>query len=214
LQTALSKKNFTNSKLLKTAKYLNTLVNDGVFQQSFLTDDTGSAQNLFAQGKSAFLYSGEWDMSMASNSSFSSDFKNNLRVTAFPAIPGGAGKATTLMAWNGGGYAISAKSPRVAAAKKLLNYMMLPTNWTKTGWQNGDVVPAQKFSTYLTGKENIVQKSLVSILNNASLLSGTDFNDCGSSQFKTYAESASQSLCSGQLTAQQFLDTLTTSIKK
>lgn len=212
VKTAVSSKNFNSPELLKAATYLQKLAKDGVFQKSYLTDDTGAAMNLFGQGKTAMYYSGEWDMGMANSPSFSDEFKNNLAVEAFPVVSGGTGKNTDIMAWNGGGYALNAKSKNLDAAKKFLNYMMKPENWTKTGWQSGGVVPAQKFSSFMTGKENSVQKSLVDILNNATSLSGNGVNDLGSSSFKTDSETAAQELCAGQITPQQFLSALSTAI--
>lgn len=212
IKTAVTNKNFNTPELLKAATYLQTLAKDGIFQKSYLTDDTGAAMNVFGQGKAAMYYSGEWDMGMATSASFSDDLKNNLAVQAFPVTPEGAGKSTDIMAWNGGGYAVSAKSKNQDAAKKFLNYMMKPENWTKIGWQQGGVVPAQQFSSFMTGKENSVQKSLVDILNGASSLSGTGISDLGSSSFKTDSETAAQELCAGQLTPQQFLSALNTAI--
>lgn len=214
IRTAISSKKFDSPELLKAATYEQSLAKAGIFQKSYLSDDTGAAMNLFGQGKAAMYYSGEWDMAMASSKSFSGDFKDNLAVEAFPVTPGGSGKATDIMAWNGGGYALSAKSANLEAARKLLNYMMQPSNWPKQGWQSGEVVPAQQFSGFMTGKENSVQKSLVGILNNATSLTGTGFDDSSTSAFKTDSETAAQELCAGQLTPQQFLSALDTSINQ
>lgn len=214
IRTALANKKFDSPELLQAATYLQSLAKGGVFQKSYLSDDTGAAMNLFGQGKAAMYYSGEWDMSMATSKSFSSDFTSNLAVEAFPTTPAGSGKNTDIMAWNGGGYALSAKSQNLEEARKLLNYMMQPSNWPKMGWQSGEVVPAQQFSSFMTGKENSVQKSLVGILNNATSLSGTGFDDSSTSGFKTDSETAAQELCAGQLTPKQFLSALDTSVNQ
>ena len=48
-----------------------------------------------------------------------------------PVIEGGKGKATDIAAWNGGGYAVSAKSEAKDEAIKFLNYMYQPDKLSK-----------------------------------------------------------------------------------
>jgi len=160
------------------------------------------------------MYSGEWDMSMATDAANSAAFKSALKVEPFPTTPGGTGKVTDIMAWNGGGYAVSAKSPNKDAAIKFLDYLMQPDQWTKIGWEQGTVVPAQQFSSFMTGKENSVETSLVNELNSATSMSGTTVNDSGSASFKTDFETASQELFTGMMTPAQFITAATAAINK
>lgn len=213
VRDAFKKSDFSDPKLLKASADFQTFAKSGVFQASMATDKTGDAQNLFAQGKAAMYYSGEWDMAMATNTSFSQDFRNSLKVEAFPTISGGSGKVTDIMGWNGGGYAVSSKSANKDAAIALVNYMLKPENWTKQGWAQGLIVPAQKFTDYMTGSENPVQKSLVNILSTATSTSGTPVNDSGSAQFKTDFETAVQELATGMLTPDKFISTVSASVK-
>jgi raffinose/stachyose/melibiose transport system substrate-binding protein len=214
IRAAFTNKSFSDPALLKAATDLQALAKAGIFQKSMTTDDTGTAKNEFIQGKSAMMYSGEWDMSMASDTTESADFRSNLKVEPFPTTPGGTGKITDILAWNGGGYALSAKSTNLAAATAFLNYLMTPDQWSKLGWQQGLVVPAQQFSNFLTGKENTVQTSLVTILNGATSTSGTTVNDSGSASFKTDFETASQELCTGIMTPAQFVAAASASVNK
>lgn len=213
LRDAFTKKDFSDPKLLQASTDFQKLATSGIFQASIATDKTADAQNLFAQGKAAMYYSGEWDMSMAANSSFSEDFRKNLKVMSFPTVVGGSGKITDIMGWNGGGYAVSAKSPNKDAAIALVNYIMKPDNWTKLGWEQGSIVPSQKFTSYMTGKETDVQKSLVNILSTATSTSGTPVNDSGSAQFKTDFETAVQQLATGMIKPDKFIQTLNDSVK-
>lgn len=213
IRDAFVKKDFSDPTLLQASTDFQKMATSGIFQASISTDKTADAQNLFAQGKAAMYYSGEWDMAMATNTAFSDEFRKDLKVMAFPPVSGGSGKITDIMGWNGGGYAISAKSPNKEAAVKLLNYMMKPENWTKSGWAQGSIVPAQKFTDYMTGKETDVQKSLVSILSSATSTSGTPVNDSGSAQFKTDFETAVQELATGMIKPDKFIQALTDSVK-
>lgn len=214
IRDAFTKKDFGDRALLKASADFQSLAKSGIFQESLATDATGDAQNLFAQGKAAMYYTGEWDMAMVTNEAFEKEFRDNLKVMPFPVVPGGTGKATDIMAWNGGGYAVSAHSPNKDAAVALLNYIMKPENWTKLGWEQGLIIPAQKFTDYMTGKETEVQKSLVDILSTATSTSGTTVNDSGSAQFKTDFETAVQELATGMIPPEQFISTITASVQQ
>ena len=213
IRDAFTKQDFSDPKLLQASADFQKMAASGIFQASITTDKTADAQNLFAQGKAAMYYSGEWDMAMATNEAFNEDFRKNLKVMAFPTVEGGSGKITDIMGWNGGGYAISSKTQHKEAAAALLNYIMKPENWTKLGWEQGLIVPGQKFTDYMTGKETEVQKSLVDILSTATSTSGTPVNDSGSAQFKTDFETAVQELATGMMKPDKFIQTLTDSVK-
>ncbi|MBX4267875.1 ABC transporter substrate-binding protein [Clostridium estertheticum] len=176
------------------------------FQNSFVTADYGAANNLFAQGKAAMYYMGSWEVGMDKNKEFSDDFKKNVDVMKFPVTSTGKGKDTDLVAWNGGGYAVSAKSKVKDESIKLLKYMMKPENWAKLGWRSGAVVPAQKYDQYLTGKESNLQKKLTQILSGATSISGVAWDDALTPDFKTNSETLSQEFFAGIKTPKQFLD--------
>ena len=91
---------------------------------------------------------------------------------------------------------------------------MKPENWTKQGWQQGLIIPAQKFTDYMTGKETGVQTSLVNILSTATSTSGTTVNDSGSAQFKTDFETAVQELATGMIAPDKFISTITSSVQQ
>ena len=57
---------------------------------------------------------------------------------------GGKGSATDIAAWNGGGYAISAKSKVKEEAIKFFNYMYQPDKLSKYGWENNVGMSAQE----------------------------------------------------------------------
>lgn len=198
---------FTENPILKkAAEDLKALMDVKGFQDSFVSADYGAANNLFAQEKAAMYYMGSWEVGMETNENFSDSFKKNVDVISFPEIKDGKGKFTDLVAWSGGGYAISSKSPIKDEAIKLLNYMMKPENWPKQGWQMGVVVPAQKYDSYLTGKETNLQKRLTNMLSQSTSLSGTGWMDSLTPNFKTAGENMSQELAAGILTPEKFLE--------
>jgi len=198
---------FTTDPLFaKAAEDVKALTDVKGFQDSFVTADYGAANNLFAQGKAAMYYMGSWEVGMDLNKDFSDDFKKNVDVIKFPAPSTGKGKDTDLVAWNGGGYAVSANSKVKDESIKLLKYMMKPENWAKLGWQSGAVVPAQKYDQFLTGKESNLQKKLTQILSSATSISGVAWDDGLTPDFKTNSENLSQEFFAGIKTSKQFLE--------
>ncbi len=120
----------------------------------------------------------------------------------------GKGTATDLAAWNGGGYAVSADSKVKDEAIKFLNYMYQPDQLSKLGWEFGVGLSAQDQTDYLTGEETDLQMQIMDLLNNATNISGTPINDCGSSNFKTTIETEIQSLANGTESTDDFLSAL------
>jgi raffinose/stachyose/melibiose transport system substrate-binding protein len=210
IYNALDKKTSfaTDEGLLKGAQLTKQLMDAKFFQPSFSAADYGAANNLFAQEKAAMYYMGEWETGMASNEKFPESFRKNLHAIPFPVLKDAKGKATDLISWNGGGFAVFANSKVKDEAIKLLNYIFIPDNWAKQSWQMGVNVPAQKFDTYFTGKETDVQKEVVKILNDSTSASGSPLIDASTSAFKEDAQNFALSLAVGTLTPEKYLEEL------
>lgn len=191
--------------LIEGAKLLKGLMDNKFFQDAFTASDYGAANNLFAQEKAAMYYMGSWEMGMVSNDKFPESFRENMAVMRFPVVEGGKGKATDVIAWNGGGYAVSPNSKEQEEAKKFLNYMFKPENWSKNAWQLGVCIPAQKYNSFLTGQETEVQKELTKMLGESTSISGTPWFDSATPSFKTDGENLSQELAAGVKTPEQFI---------
>lgn len=204
----------SDSDIRKAAELYKGLVDAGLFQDSFISADYGAAQNLFLQEQAAMFYMGAWEVGMASNLDNSESFRNNVDLIPFPVVEGGKGKITDVVAWNGGGYSVSAASPVKDEAIKLLNYMMDPQNWVKIGWQEGLVVPGQNYSDYLTGNENILQNGVTEILNSATSMSGTSWNDFKPGEWKSDVENYIQEFSAGITSIDEFLNNLDAAAKK
>lgn len=185
------------------------MANAGGFQAGFETTDYGTAKNLFTNGQAAMYYMGSWEMSMATSEDIPEDIRNNISVFSMPTVDGGAGTATDICAWNGGGYAVTANSKVKDEAVKLLNYMFQPDHWSKLCWENGVCMSAQNFSDYLTGNETDLQNTFVDIVNNSTSLSGVTFNDLGTSEYKTTSEDSSVELAIGSISVDDFYARLT-----
>ncbi len=192
--------------LVGAANSFKSLMDTKFFQDSFVAADYGAARNLFGQGKAAMYYMGSWEMGMVSDEALPEAVRNNIAVTRFPAVDGGKGSISDIAAWNGGGYSIAADSKAKEEAVKFLNYIFKPENWSKSVWEQGVCIPAQKYDAFLTGNETQVQKDLTQILSDATALSGVTVNDLGTPAFKTDSENLAQQLAAGIITPEKFLE--------
>lgn len=192
----------------QAAQLMIDMADAGAFQIGFETTDYGTAKNLFTNAQAAMYYMGSWEMSMATDENIPEDIRNNISVFTMPVVEGGAGSATDICAWNGGGYAVTENSDVKEEAIKLLNYMFQPENWSKLAWENGVCMSAQNFADYLTGEETALQNDWVAIVNDSTSLSGVTFNDLGSSEYKTVSEDSSVELAIGSITVEDFFGTL------
>ena len=175
-----------------------------LFRSGYDTQDYATAKNLFINGQAAMFYMGSWEASMALDTTIDEAIRTNIKAFTMPAVADGKG-ATSICAWNGGGYAVSASSEVKDEATKFLNYMFKPENLSKIGWENGVGMSAQDETAFMTGKETDLQKQFLDFLKNASNTSGTTVNDRGASAFKTSIESEIQSVCNGTVTTDKFL---------
>ena len=208
VSNAIATGDFSDENIVKATQILKESADAGLFQNGYDSQDYGTAMNLFTNGQAAMFYMGSWETSMALNEDIPEEIRTNIRVFTMPTIEGGKGIATDIAAWNGGGYAVSAKSEVKDEAVKFLNYMYQPDKLSRYGWEFGVGMSAQDQSAYMTGDETELQMQFVDAVNGASNVSGTPINDCGPSAFKTSIESEIQSVCNGSISVDDFLATI------
>ncbi len=208
INEAVAKGDFTDEVFSDATSLLVKSAKAGLFQKGYDSQDYGTAMNLFTNGQAAMFYMGTWEASMATNPDIPEDIRENIRVFVMPSVNGGVAKNTDLAAWNGGGYAISQGCQNKEEAVKFLNYMYQPDKLSKYGWENGVGLSAQDQTSYTTGKETELQKQIMSLLTDATSMSGTPINDCGPSAFKTVIESEIQNVSNGTTSIDDFLLTI------
>ncbi|MBD0380881.1 ABC transporter substrate-binding protein [Paenibacillus sedimenti] len=207
------KKSFVQDEsFLQSAKLLKQMLDAKMFQDSFMTADYGASQNIFTQEKAAMWYMGSWEAGMATNEKLPESFRKNLGVIKYPVVEGGKGKESDLIAWNGGGYALTTSSKNPEEARKFFDYLMSANQWAKNAWETGAAVPAQKYE--LTGKESEVQKQLTDILVKATSTAGSTFIDYGTPAFKDDVQNAFGKFFSGSTTPEQLVADLQTAAAK
>lgn len=188
-------------------KLFRELIDAGGFQRSFLTADEATAQNLFTSGQAAMYLWGSWSMSMAADPQISEEVRSNIRAAKVPCAPNAAGSSNDICLNYGAGYVVGANEDENVQkySKMLLDYMLAPENYAKFNWQNGILIPVEKFDQFFTGSENQLQKDLMSIITDATSASGSWICDSLTNAFKTDCENLMHQWATGIINDVDFL---------
>jgi len=201
---------FTDPVFVKAAAELQRLVKEGVFQEDLMVSDYGAARNLFGQGKAAMYLMGSWELGLATDQSFSEEFRANVDAFKFPLVAGGKGKTDDLFAWFGGNYVVSASSKNSALGVKYLEHYA--KRFPVLAWEKQATFPAQKVEA--RPNDTPVAKSLLKIAAEAKATSGTASLDLATPAFKDDIENACRELCSGLITPEEFVKKIDASAEK
>ncbi|GKU26285.1 ABC transporter substrate-binding protein [Clostridium folliculivorans] len=202
-----------NPVFKKAAEDLKLLIDACGIADTMTQLDYNTSMNLFTKKESAMIYTGSWEIGMVNNTELPEEFRNQMEVSKMPLVLESNSNDDALVAWNGGGYAISSKSQVKDEAIKFLEYLMKPENWAKKGFEKGLIVPAQKYENYSNKKETKIQKELVGILNNSKSLSGTSWHDSLTPNFKLNIEELCYQLAAGRISPDYFLKEIDKEVK-
>jgi len=196
---------------LKAIQDVSDLNATNPFEQGFLTvqaqTGAGSSAGLIATGQAAMELQGAWEPGTVGQ--FTPDGQNlsSLRFFPFPAVPGGQGDPSAVMAGSDG-YSCSAKAPEPACVN-FLNFI------AQTKYQEGY---ATAYSTLPTNK------NAMSVVTDPALLSALQtfqnakynalwFDSALGSDTGTAVNNAIVALLAGQQTPQQALQAMQTAVK-
>jgi raffinose/stachyose/melibiose transport system substrate-binding protein len=201
---------FTDPVFVKAAAELQKMATSGLFQEDLGVSDYGAARNLFGQGKAAMFLMGSWELGLATDSSFSDEFRNNVEAFKFPTIAGGKGKANDLFAWFGGNYVVNANSSQKALGMKYLEFYA--KRFPVVAWEKQACFPAQKVQA--RPNDTPVAKELLKIAADADATSGTASLDLSTPAFKNDIENACRELISKLITPEEFTRKIDASAEK
>jgi raffinose/stachyose/melibiose transport system substrate-binding protein len=193
------KAKYTDPDFVQAATYIQNLVKAGVFNANLTTSDYGDARNQFGQERAAMYMMGSWEMSLATDTNFSDNFRNNLDVIKFPVIRGGKGTADDVLAWFGGNYIIT-NSKNKALAQEYLK--LLGEKFGAYAWETKAFFPAQKVTA--GPGDNIVSRKLLQIAAEAKSTSGTPGLDRSNAVFKEDHQELMRQLCALVITPEEF----------
>jgi raffinose/stachyose/melibiose transport system substrate-binding protein len=205
------KAKFTDPAFVQAAKELQDLTTkSGLFQDDLMVSDYGASRNLFGQGKAAMYLMGAWELGLATDKGFSSDFTSNVDAFKFPLVKGGKGKIDDLFAWFGGNYVVSASSKNKELGVKYLQYYA--QRFPGLAWESQAAFPAQKVAP--RASDTPVAKTLLKIAADAKATSGSANLDLSTPEYKDDNQNFINELCSGLITPEEFCKKLDASADK
>jgi raffinose/stachyose/melibiose transport system substrate-binding protein len=128
---------FTDPDFVAALNFIKTMYDDGVIQRSAVGIDYGEGPGLFANKKSAYYIDGDWRVgafitdSSTGQALISPARQANIRITAFPDIPGAKINSSSSVIV-GVGYAMSAAIPAGSDKEKAA--------WELVKWMTGKEV--------------------------------------------------------------------------
>ncbi|HTT38707.1 MAG TPA: extracellular solute-binding protein [Burkholderiales bacterium] len=194
------KMKFTDPMFVKAATLIQQMVKAGLFQEDLGVSDYGASRNLFGQGKAAMYLMGSWELGLATDSSFSEEFRANVDAFKFPTVAGGKGRTDDLFAWYGGNYVVSSSSKNVELGKKYLEFYA--SRFPMLAWEKQAAFPAQKVTAQ--PKDTALAKTLLRIASEATATSGTAALDLSTPAFKEDLQNAVRELSSNLLSPEEF----------
>jgi raffinose/stachyose/melibiose transport system substrate-binding protein len=190
---------YTDPDFVQAAAYIQNLVKAGVFNANLTTSDYGDARNQFGQERAAVYMMGSWEMSLATDTNFSDNFRNSLDVIKFPVIKGGKGAADDVLAWFGGNYIITNSANKALAYEYI---KLLGEKFGEYAWEAQAFFPAQKVNA--RPNDTLVSKKLLRIAAEAKSTSGTPGLDRSTSVFKEDHQELIRQLCALVITPEEF----------
>jgi raffinose/stachyose/melibiose transport system substrate-binding protein len=200
---------YTDPDFVQAAGYFQDLVRAGVFQENLSTSDYGDARNQFGQERAAMYVMGAWEMSMATDTNFSQNFRDNLDVIKFPLVEGGKAHVDDLLAWYGGNFIISAGDNQELAYEYI---KFFAERYADYAWEVQACFPAQSFET--RDSDTAVSKKLVQIASEARTTGGTPGLDRSDSIFKEDHQELIRQLCALMITPEEFCQRLDASAER
>ncbi len=194
---------YTDPDFVQAAEYFQNLVRAGVFQENLSTSDYGDARNMFGQERAAMYIMGSWEMSMATDTNFSENFRSNLDVIKFPLIAGGKADVNDVLAWYGGNFIIS------TGANKDLAYdyiKFFAERFADYAWEIQACFPAQTVTPLAS--DTLVSMKLLQIAADARTTGGTPGLDRSDSVFKEDHQELIRQLCALMITPSDFCERL------
>lgn len=191
-----------NPVFTEAANSMKELVDLGMFQNSWQSDDDATAKNLFLQGKAAMRWTGTWENGMVSDKSASQSFKDNLTVIPFPTKDG-TQTSTALEGREGTTMMVSANSPNKDAAEKFLQAFFDPKEYPKACIEKNITIPMQKFSQYVPADAPELIKTVAGSIAGATSVSSHMFTFALTPAFEQASKDLNMSFLTGQINAEQ-----------
>lgn len=178
------------------------LVDMGMFQSSWTSDDAATAKNLFQQGKAAMYYTGTWENSLVTEESTPEELKENLRIIPFPSVEG-KDSSTCLMGREGTTMMVAENSEYKEEATEFLKCFFDPEYYPKACIENGLGIPMQTFDKYLKDTDPVLIQQVAESISTSTAFASHPFSFRLSPVFERESMDLNMQFLLGQIDAEQ-----------
>lgn len=189
-------------EFVEAANTYKELVDMGMFQKSWTSDDAPTAKNLFQQGMAAMYYTGTWENSLVTEENTPEELKENLRIIPFPSVEG-KDSSTCLNGREGVTMMVAENSEHKEAAKEFVKAFFDPEYYPKTCIEKGLGIPMQKFDNYIDENAPVLIQQVAESISNSTSYGSHQFSFRLSPVFEQESKDLNMQFLLGQIDAEQ-----------
>ncbi|MGC3952862.1 MAG: extracellular solute-binding protein [Propionicimonas sp.] len=190
----------SNPAFTEAANAMKELIDLGMFQSSWESDDDATAKNLFLQGKAAMRWTGTWENGMVSDAGALPEVRDNLTIIPFPS-PDGTDLRTSLEGREGTSMMVSAASPNKEAGIEFLKTFFDPAVYPKACIEQNITIPMQTFESYVPQDAPPLIKTVASSIASAKSVSSHPFSFALTPAFEQASKDLNMAFFLGQIDA-------------
>ena len=178
------------------------LVDMGMFQSSWTSDDAPTAKNLFQQGKAAMYYTGTWENSLVTEESTPQDLKENLGIIPFPSKDG-TDSSKSLMGREGITMMVAENSEHKEEATEFLKMFFDPEYYPKACIENGLGIPMQSFDQFVKETDPVLIQEVAASISGAEKVASHPFSFRLTAVFEQESKDLNMQFLLGQINAEE-----------
>lgn len=164
----------TTERFVEAANQYRHLVDIGMFQTSWTSDDEVTSKNLFVQGKAAMIYTGTWNNAVFTADTMPQEIRDNITIIPFPSA-NDYDSHRDLMGREGNTMVVSKSTDYPVEAENFLKEFFDPNYFPRISWEDGIGIPMQEFSKYVTEDSPELYKDVAASINSQNLVSSHPF---------------------------------------
>lgn len=197
------KTTFADTKeFTEAANTYKELVDMGMFQSSWISDDAPTAKNLFQQGKAAMYYTGTWENSLVTEESTPQELKDNLRIIPFPSKDG-TDSSKSLMGREGITMMVAENSEYKEEAAEFVKTFFDPEYYPKACIENGLGIPMQSFENYVKDTDPVLIQEVAQSISGAEKVASHPFSFRLSAVFEQESKDLNMQFLLGQISTEE-----------
>lgn len=201
---ASQKTKFAETKeFTEAADMYKELVDMGLFQNSWTSDDEATSKNLFVQGKAAMWYTGTWNNAIATSEDTPQELRDNVAIIPFPSVDG-KDTSDCLMGREGVSMMVAENSEYKPEAVNYLKEFFDPDFYPKACWENGIGIPMQKFDQFVKDTDADLLKEAAKSISGAKAVASHPYAFRLNAVFEQECKDLTMAFLLGQKTTDEF----------